>query len=496
MKRDAVTRRRFMGVAAGAAAAGGLDHAAMTAGAAAGAQERSSGTYAPRVREGEAYDVAVCGGGPAGVAAAVAAARGGMRVLLVDGAGQLGGNGTSGLVSHWLGGRMNDCERWAVGGIFKSLCERAAEEGIALIPTPDPAKKYQPHGWHQGQLAAGIPFDPFRMAWLLDRAVAEAGVDVLLLTQAVDVVAADGRITHVVLFNKSGFTAVLCKAMVDATGDADMAARSGCGVTTGRDEDGLMTPASLMFHVDHVDQAALDAYIHEKDTPRFREEITRLREQGAWPFPYEIFISVQLDAPGTMMINTTRLVGIDGTDGASLTRCMQDGRQEIKTLLKIMREHIAGFENVRLKAVAQMPGIRETRRILGPRTLRVEDIAAGKDFDDCIGFSSYGWDLPDPKEPSKNPSHGKKREVTPIPYGVMLPDAMANLICPGRAVNVERPVLGPLRVMAPCMAMGEAAGAAAAMAVNAGAAFAEVDTAALREALARQGAVVEWEEET
>ncbi|MFH1919434.1 MAG: FAD-dependent oxidoreductase, partial [Planctomycetota bacterium] len=395
-------RRGFLGLAA--CAAGGQAAAAGTS------PERLPGEFAfhRNLPVREPYDVVVCGGGPSGIAAALAARRTGVKVLLVEGQGQLGGNGTSGLVSHWLGGRTSDCRRWVVGGIFRSLCQEAAQRGIALIPVPDPGKKYQPHGWYKGQLSAGIPFDPFGMAALLDEKMAAAEVDVLLLTQAVDVAVAKGRITHVVLSNKSGLAAVPASAVVDATGDADLAARSGCAFVEGRDSDGLMTPASLIFHVDNVDQDALDEHIHRHDSPRFREKILKLRKSAEWTFPYEIFISVQLQEKGTMMINTTRLVGIDGTDGASVTEGMICGRAEVEKLMTLMREHFPGFGDVRLKAVAPLLGVRETRRIRGRYILSVEDLAEGKRFEDTIGFSAYGWDLPDPKRPSDNPSHGRK----------------------------------------------------------------------------------------
>ncbi len=483
------SRRGFMGFTAGALGAS----TAMGQGTA-----EKAGVSGPTlsfqrdVPVSRPYDVVVCGGGPSGVAAALAARRCGAEVLVVEGQGQLGGNGTSGLVSHWLGGRTSDCARWTVGGLFKRFCEEASKQGIALIPGLDADKKYQPHGWFKGQLGAGIPFDPFRMAFYLDEVTAAAGVDVLLHSQMVDVRVEESRISHVVISNKSGLAAVPATVVVDATGDADVAAKSGCAFTLGRDEDGLMTPTSLMFHVDRVDQDALDAYIHEHESPRFREKIKELRKAGEWPFPYEIFISVQLDEPGTMMINTTRLVGIDGTSGASVSEGMVRGRKEIEQLLALMRKHFPGFERVRLKAVAPALGVRETRRIRGGYVLRVDDLNSGQDFEDTIGFSSYGWDLPDPKRPSDNPSHGNKRPVTPIPYRIMVPGQIANLICPGRAVSVERPVLGPLRVMAPCMAMGEAAGEAAGQALDSGVSFAKIDTQRLREQLEGHGAIVTW----
>ena len=440
---------------------------------------------------GEPHDVVVCGGGPAGTAAAISAAREGLKVLLVEGQGQLGGMGVSGLVSHWLGGRSADCRRWVVGGIFRTMAETAAQRGFALLPTP-PATKYHPHGWI-GSLIHGVPFDPYAMARYLDQQVAEAKARMLLATQAVDVIVAGNRITHVIVFNKGGLAAVPAKAVIDATGDADIASRSGCEVIVGREEDRLMTPVTLQFHVENVDQDVLDEYIHAHDAPRFRAEIRRLRDEGKWPFPYEIFISVQLVEKGTMMINTSRICGIDGTDGASLTLGYVQGREETQQLLAVMREHIPGFAKARIKAVAPALGVRETRRIRGAFQLGVDDLIRGNDFPDTIGLTSYGWDLPDPKRPSFQPLHGtaKRREITPIPYRVMVPQPIGNLICPGRAVSVERDVLGPLRVQAPCFAMGEAAGLASAQVVRRGKAFADVDVKQLQTELRAHGAILE-----
>jgi hypothetical protein len=192
-----------------------------------------------------------------------------------------------------------------------------------------------------------------------------------------------------------------------------------------------------------------------------------------------------------MMINTIRLVGIDGTDAAQLTEGMVRGRAEVQKLMTLMRRRFPGFAHARLKAVAPLLGVRETRRIVGQCVLSVQDLTEGRDFSDTIGFSAYGWDLPNPKRPSDNPSHGVKPEIAPIPYRVMVPSPVLNLICPGRAISVERPVLGPLRVMAPCMAMGEAAGQAAAMAADQNLAFRQLDVKALRQALKQHGAIVD-----
>ncbi|MHB8900644.1 MAG: FAD-dependent oxidoreductase [Thermoguttaceae bacterium] len=445
------------------------------------------------------YDLVVCGGGPAGCAAALAARREGLSVLLVEGQGQLGGMATSGLVSHWLGGRTQSGQ-WVVGGLFREMALEAAERGCAVLPRLDPAEKYHPYGWYNWFIH-GVPIDPCGIARYLDEKLNRAGADVLLFTQAVDVVVEGDRITHVVTFNKSGLAAVPARAVIDATGDADMAARSGCQCVVGRQEDHLTTPATLEFHLSHVNRQRLTGYIQEQRDPKLRAKIRQLREQGIWRFPYDIFICTQLTEPDTFYVNTIRLVGVDGTDGRSVSDAMVRGRQEVDELLQILRRHVPGFEEARLKCVAPLLGVRESRRIVTDSTMTVADLSEGKQFPDTIGFSMYGWDLPDVKQPSVQPLASdtvegykykiKKGPTTPLPYGVMIPRPIRNLACPGRAVGVERQVLGPVRVMAPCMAMGEAAGAAARQVVASGVSFSQVDVESLRDRLRQAGAIVD-----
>ena len=439
------------------------------------------------------YDVIVCGGGPAGCAAAIAAARQGLKTILLEAQGQLGGMATSGLVSHWLGGRTDNCEIWVVGGIFRELSEKAQQRGYARIPRQPEDGSLSPHGWGRGQLTAGIPFDPFKTAALLDEEMNAAGVEVLLATTAIDVETAVDRIDSIVVHNKSGLQALAARLVIDATGDADIAARAGCKYVKGRPEDGLVAPVTLEMHVDGVDLAKFSRYIHEHDAPRLLAEIARWRESGEWPFGYDRFITVMLDRDDTFMVNTSRICGVDGSDGKSVSDGLAQGRRENLALLEIMQRLVPGFEQVRLKAMAAVLGVRETRRIVGDYTLKVDDLVRGEKFDDIIGYSAYGWDLPDPKRPSHQPMDHKNLPIaanlTPLPYRIMLPRPIKNLICPGRAVSVERDVLGPVRVMAPCMAMGEAAGIAAALSLPDND-FSRADIPLLRERLKQSGSLV------
>jgi len=458
--------------------------------------------YNKQIQNIKEYDVAVCGGGPAGCAAALSARREGLKTLLIEGMGQLGGMAVTGLVSHWLGGRTQEGE-WVTGGLFKSLVEEATAKGYALAPVLIPDKKYHPYGWFNWFIH-GIPLDPFKIDFFLDEKMEEYGVEVLLQTQVVDVIVENNLITHLILHNRSGHFAVEAKAIIDATGNADIADFSGCTIVKGREEDGKMTVSSLIFHVYDVDAEELERGVEKAGDPKFRELISSLKQKGIWSFPGDIFICTQLVNPGEFFINTNRLTGIDGTDGFSISEGMKRGRKEIQLLMDVLKKYFPGFKNAKIKTVAPQLGIRETRRIIGEYIMTVDDLVHERAFDDCIGFSMYGWDLPDPEKPSLQPFADdkvsgytykiKKGLSTPLPYRIMVPQPVKNLICPGRAVSVERQVLGPVRVMAPCMAMGEAAGTAARQVVKEAVSFSAINVPKLKNDLKNMGCIVETDQ--
>ena len=447
--------------------------------------------YSKNIEIKEIYDLVVCGGGFSGFAAAYSAAREGLKVLLIDKNSSLGGVGTNGLVNHLLGERFLDgnAVKTCIGGLFSQI-EREMLAMDGAIDYKDIDLDLPPQGWYGG-LGIGMIFDKEKMKLYLERMLLSQNVKILYMTDIIDVIK-DGEIQGIIVHNKSGLYGIAGKYFVDATGDADLCAMSGLKTFKG-DEEGGLAAASLEMHLENVDADELIAYMRTTRDVRFKALINDLKKKGIWKFPYEIFISVMLMKKDTFMINTIRQVGIDGTDANSVSQGIIDGRKENFELLEIARQYFPGFKNATVRAIAPVLGIRETRRIEGEYTLTVDDLITARDFEDSVALSGYGWDMPNPQKPSYQPFHtvSRKSLITQIPYRCLLPCDMPNLIAVGRCISVEREVLGPVRVMGPCIAMGEAAGIATALAWKENIPYNHVNTDTLRKKIVEMGGFVD-----
>ncbi len=447
-----------------------------------------------KIERTDIYDFVVCGGGVAGFAAAVSAARKGLKVALIEKNAILGGVATAAGVNQLLGGRKLDSENKhvrVVGGIFDELTDRLITKGKAIEPN-DVNLSFNPFGWYP-RMASGISCNETALKICLDEMCEEAGVRVYFNTVITEADCTD-RLNAVIVFNKDGFIRIEAKMFADCTGDADVVHFCGLSYSKGREEDGLMTPCSTEMHIENVDTNAFVSYQNEHQSPKLIEIIDRLRDEGVWDFPFDIFVAVRLLEEDVFLVNTIRQRGIDGTKEEDLTRAIMEGRKDCIRLFKVIKKYFPGFENARIRKIADTLGVRETRRIIGEYTVSVGDALNGKKYDDTVAATTYNFDLPDPVKAGYDPMMGsvrapkddRKHIVIRIPYRSLLPKGLNNLIVAGRCISVEREVLGPARIMGPCMMMGQAAGVAASLAKGD---FKSVDTKILRQTLWADGVI-------
>jgi FAD-dependent oxidoreductase family protein len=436
-------------------------------------------------------DVLVVGGGPAGIAAAVASGRTGARTVLVERFGFLGGNATAGLVGPFMTSYSLDGKEQLIRGVFEELVERAEQLGGAIHPA-----RVEGGSEFSGFITYGhhrvTPFDPEAVKLVAAEMCLEAGVELRLHTFMVDTIVEDGSVAGVIVASKSGLEAIRAKVTVDCSADADIAARAGVPFHQGREADGLTQPMTLFFRIANVDDEKVKAYIaaHPEDPRPFASIVRAARERGEFPIPREGIGLYRTPQPGIWRINTTRLQRLDGTNVLDLTRAEIEGRRQVMFLLKFFRERCPGLENCTLLDTAATIGVRETRRIVGEYTLTAEDLATGREFEDVIALCGYPIDIHSPTGSggTMTPEQFQMANVYQIPYRCLVPVKVDQLLVAGRCVSATHEALGAIRVMPPSFAMGQAAGTAAALAAAEGVPPRRVPVRWLQEHLVDSGA--------
>ena len=447
-------------------------------------------TRAPLIAD---VDVLICGGGPAGMAASIAAARQGAKTMLIESQGCLGGVATSGLIGVLMGSWSRDGEYPVVGGIFDVIINRLVEEGGAIparddVPNSTRYAGYAP--WH----GRTVPIEFETAKRVFEGIVLEAGVRLRYFTNALDVEVLGNEIKGVFVHSKSGVEFIKVGTVVDATGDADIAARAGCPMLLGLEDEGhksWMSPASLSYVVEDVDYQAFEAHCQSGDY-RFRELIGKLRQKNEWPYG-NIFIGFEMPTPTRFFIKVEpKPEGFNGLDADELTMGMVEGRKKVQEQLEILKKYFPGFGNARLVQTAPVMGVRATRRIVGHYKIKVDDIRHGVSYPDTIALSGYHWDMATPGDQEQRMLHKVSygKPYAEIPYRCMLPQNIDNLIVPGRSISAEWDAMGILRIMPACFAMGQAAGTAAAMAARTGMPFSALDIEEIKQVLTSQGAIL------
>jgi hypothetical protein len=433
--------------------------------------------------------VLVCGGGPAGVAAAVAAARAGQRTVLVENQICLGGMATAGMVNRL--GPYHDQREIILGGIPWELLRALIDRGLAQEPEICPPAAWKAWSREQRLRRRSHPywlvFDPEGMKVLLDELVQAAGVRVWLDTRVVEAVVRDGAVAGVVVENKSGRQALLGEVVIDATGDADVAARAGVPFALGREADGRLQPMSLLFKCLHVDWPRAFLYAGEH-----REALRRAARR-------QVGSDVVLTGtdnflhPEETYFNCLHEHGADGTSARDVSRAAMSLRRKMWGNLAVIRRHVPGCENASLAASAAALGVRETRRIRGAYELTVEDVLTGRQFGDQVYRYACFVDIHEPS-PSQRSACADRAPAPGVSYGVpyrcLLPQGAERLLVAGRCLSATHEALASVRMMPSCMAMGQAAGTAAALAVEAGTSPRALDAGRLRQRLARDGVLL------
>jgi hypothetical protein len=430
------------------------------------------------------FDVVVLGGGPAGIAAATAAAKNGASVLLAERYGFLGGMGTAAGVTNFCGLHAN------VFGHIKQVVHGIADDLLTCMRELDGLN--EPHLVLGKTYAQAYDMSAFKCA--ADRLLVAEGVQMLFHALAAGTIKTDqGCIDALLLETKSGRVAVRGKVFIDCSGDADLANWAGV-LTEKGDESGQMMYPTLMFRVGEVDaERAGEAW---RTIPRLMDEV---EAAGAYRFPRRGAVVRPQKRSYEWRVNVTQLKNADGsatdgTDAQSLSDGELEGRRQIVDYINFLRAEVPGFEHAYALDIATQLGIRETRRLVGEYMLTAEDVLECVDFDDSIGVN--GWPLEKHVAGDVEwiwPRIPESRGYNQLPYRMMLPrrvsaEGVDNLLVAGRCASMTHDGQSAARVTGACFVMGQAAGTAAAMSLELGRSLYELDTKVLQRRLIEQGA--------
>ena len=479
-------RRHFLGTVGLAAAAG----------ATLPLVNSCSGSKLGEVKESYQADLLVVGGGPSGVCAAVAAARKGVKVLLVDNGNCLGGMGTKGLVGPFMTCYDATGENMIIRGLFEETVDRLVAEGGAIHPSKVRAgTEYT--AWIKEGHDHVTPFDPEILKKVYDRMCAEAGVKVLFHASFVSPIMKGRKIQGAVLLTPSGLEAARAKMVIDATGDGTVAYRAGAPCVFGDPESGRVQPASLFFRINNVDTYRLIAEV-EPHLPVFRRvngvsyrclhwRVAEAEAAGEWDLSRKsvnIWRSVEKDQ---WVVNCTRIHGVDATNCESLTDAEVEGRRQVEELMNFFHKYVPGCEVATLMGTGATMGIRESRHVHGDFVLPVQDLIDGVIPEDNIVLAANSIDV---HGAMGGPAGGLympiQKDMYGVPYRCLVPRDVEGLLLAGRCISADSPAAGAIRVMPPAMAIGQAAGIAAALCLENGATPATLDYADLKPALLEQ----------
>lgn len=411
------------------------------------------------------YDLIVVGGGLTGVAAAVAASRQGLSVLLLEQDGSLGGAMSNSFVFPFMRYTYWEDEKWKYlsAGIFKEMVERHRSIGGC--------SKY---GWQ-----------PELIKMMLDDMIVEAGVDILFHTRVVNVVMDGRELKSVLAASKSGTLEIRAKFFIDASGDGELMALSGCAYQLGREEDNLCQPMTTCFRLSNVN---MEKYYEE--IPGLQKLYNEKQKTGEITNPRENMLIMGEVSKGVLHFNTTRIVKHNPVDPTELSRAEMEARKQVLELYNFLRQNSEAFRESAIVSIAQNIGVRESRKLLGVHVLTADDLKSLTIFDDSIALGNYDIDIHNPEGTGTYIYSFPKEAYYSIPYRSLLPRETDNLLVAGRCLSATHEAHSAVRIMPICTCMGEAAGVAAAQAVHTGKNAHTLDIHAVQQILEANGAKI------
>lgn len=438
------------------------------------------------------YDVIVCGAGPSGVNVAISAARLGVKVLLIETTGLLGGNSVLSLVGPWM--TFHNKGHQIVRGIAQEMVERLLKSDDSLGHISDPLAFCD----------TITPIDVEGVKSLFFDMIEEENIDLLLHAPIVDVIKDHQKIKGVVCATKSGMLSFEGKVIVDATGDGDVSVRMGAEYIHGRFQDGLAQPMTMIFHVGNVNIAPIRQYM--KDHPDdfvlkdefdygyigisgFFSKVQEAKSNHEFSLPRDRVLLFQEVRENTVSVNMTRVQGLSGTDAFERTKAEQIARKQVKEAFVFLKKYIPGFEKSYILRTPSQIGIRETRHIIGDYIMTKEDVLNLKRFDDSIALSGFPMDIHSPSENSLELVEQGDDLGYEIPMRSLLPKDIEGLIVSGRCISATHEAAASLRVTPTVMAIGEAAGILAAFSVQNNISPREVRYQSVQEQLLKQNQV-------
>lgn len=419
----------------------------------------------------EKYDLIVAGGGLAGVAAAVSAAKEGAKTLLIEKNSHLGGAASNCLVNPFMKYSLKIEKEQSIYyeqlncGLFKIIVDRLRTMG----------------GLDETHMF-GVVFNVEFMKKILEDLCAESAVDLLYNTTVTGAKVNDGNVHSIQVYNSNGFFDLSANYFIDCTGDGDLCVEAGASFRLGRDEDNLCQPMTLCFWVSNVDMEQF-----KKDRPKINDVYKQWREEGRIKNPRENVLIFNHIAPGILHFNTTRIINLNPVDACDLTRAQIEARKQIFEMYDFLRVNFNSFKKSVLLMSAPEIGIRESRMIEGDYVFCLDDILAYRKFDDSIACGCYEVDIHNPSGTGTRIINLKGDDYYTIPLRSLLPRGLNNLLVAGRCISSTHEAQSAYRIMPIVCNIGEAAGFVVALAHKKNTELRKIDINELHSILKKHG---------